>query len=67
MIATEGLAAADTRSPGFTVTLRDLEGGGRCLGPDGSRASEIADRCCPAAQPRYVAAPASLLALAKCR
>jgi hypothetical protein len=60
MIAAEGLAAvsrmtaAYRRSDGaatdfkiawVTVTLRDFEGHRRCLGPDGSRASAVVDRC----------------------
>jgi len=63
MIAAEGLAAvghmiaANRRSDGaatyykiawVTVALRDLEGHGRCLGPDGFRASAVVDRCGPA-------------------
>ena len=51
---------------GVTVALRDLEGHGRCLGPDGSRASAVVDRC-GGAEAGYVAAPASLFALANSR
>jgi hypothetical protein len=58
MIAAEGLAAADRmiaayrRSDGAatdykiawaTLALRDLESHGRCLGPDGFRASAVVD------------------------
>jgi len=67
MIAAEGLAAvgcmiaAYRRSDGaatyykiawVTVALRDLEGHGRCLGPDGFRASAVVDRCGPAGAAR---------------
>jgi hypothetical protein len=77
MIAAEGLAAvgrmiaAYRRSDGaateykiawVTVALRDLEGHGRCLGPDGFRASAVVDRCGPAgaAQVRGARIPARL-------
>jgi hypothetical protein len=67
MIAAEGLAAvgrmiaAYRRSDGaatyykiawVTVALRDLEGHGRCLGPDGFSASAVVDRCGPAGTAR---------------
>ena len=70
MIAAEGLAAVGRMIATYykiawvTVALRDLESHGRCLGPDGYRASAVVDRCGRRAQPGYVAAPASLLALA---
>jgi hypothetical protein len=67
MIADEGLAAvgrmiaAYRRSDGaatcykiawVTVALRDRDGHGGCLGPDGFRASAVADRCGPAGAAR---------------
>jgi hypothetical protein len=82
MIASEGLAAvgrtiaAHHRSDGtaadheiawVNVALGDLEGHRRCLIPDGFRASAVVDRCGLAGTARYVAAPASLLALANSR
>jgi len=81
MIAAEGLAvgrmiAAYRRSDGaatyykiawVTVALRDLEGHGRCLGPMDSAHRRLWTDVVRRAQPGYVAAPASLLALASCR
>ena len=59
-------AATDYEIARVTVALQDLEGDGRCLGPDGSRASAVVDRC-GGAEAGYVAAPASLFALANSR
>ena len=66
MIAAEGLGvgrmiAAYRRNDGaatyykiawVTVALRDLEGHGRCLGPDGFRSPAVVDRCGPAGTAR---------------
>jgi len=65
MIAAEGLAAVgrmiaayrrsdgaatDYEIAGVTMALRNLDGHGRCLNPDGSRASAVLDRCGPAGE-----------------
>jgi len=80
MIAADGLAAvgrmiaAYRRSDGaatyykiawLTVALRDLEGHRRCLSPDGfPRIGGCGPMWSGGRSPGYVAAPASLLALA---
>jgi len=64
-------AATDFKIAWVTVTLHDLEGHRRCLGSDGSRVSavvtDVAGNVVRRAQPGYVTAPASLLALAGSR
>jgi len=64
-------AATDFKIAWVTVTLRDLEGHRRCLGSGGSRVSavvtDVAGNVVRRAQPGYVTAPASLLALAAWR
>jgi len=60
-------AATDYEIARVTVALQDLEGDGRCLGPDGSRASAVVDRCGPAGAAWIGGGAASLLPLASSR
>jgi len=41
-------AATDYEIAWVAMALRNLDGHGRCLDPDGSRASAVLDRCGPA-------------------